>query len=321
MTWGVFAGDGIARPKEGSPAWAALPKPPPWRRTPDKKDSVPAFDATQELVEAVNASLLLRRPLLLTGLPGSGKSTLVDLIAAELEIGPTLRWHITSKSLLNDGLFLYDALARLQAIDVTADRVGLVDGKVRPDIQDYVTLGPLGTALASSDKPRAVLIDEIDKSDLDLPGDLLNVLEEGYFDIPPLVREGSAAAVKLRGADRDMYEVQSGRIEAQHFPVIVMTSNGERAFPPPFLRRCIRYTMPTPDKEMLARIVALHLGMPAAEAERVVIEAFAAELKEGRNLAVDQLLSLVHLVTADAAPGSVNRERLRELLLRPLSGR
>jgi MoxR-like ATPase len=287
----------------------------------ERRDTPPAFETTPELVEAVNAALQLRRPLLLTGLPGSGKSTLIDLIAVELDMGRALRWHITSKSLLNDGLFHYDALGRLQAIEAmsSSQKVFSRSHKVfSTAAEDFVTLGPLGTALACKDRPRAVLVDEIDKSDLDLPGDLLNVLEEGFFDVPQLVRESGEKKVFVRGVDREKYAVEGGRVEAHHFPVIVMTSNGERAFPPPFLRRCIRYNIPTPDSELLARIVARHLGGPAAKSHRTIIDAFAERLRKGDSLAIDQLLNTVHLVTGQASPASSDRIRVEELLLRSL---
>lgn len=320
--WDLF--DGSGKPRRGKdhhPAWRALPDLPPWRRTAERRETPPAFETTPELVEAVNAALHLRRPLLLTGLPGSGKSTLIDLIATELDLGPPLRWHITSKSVLNDGLFHYDALGRLQAIEAASSGPKLIYRSQRAISiapEDFVTLGPLGTALACKDRPRAVLIDEIDKSDLDLPGDLLNILEEGFFDIPPLVREAGKEEVFARGIDREQYAVKGGRVETSNFPVIVMTSNGERAFPPPFLRRCVRYNIPTPDNELLARIVARHLGSPAADHNRATIEAFAERLRRGDNLAIDQLLNIVHLATGQAAFSSSDRTRIESLLLRSL---
>lgn len=310
--WNLFTGHGASDPAVASPAWAALPEPPPWRRPLGRRSTPPAFEATPELLDAINAALHLRRPLLLTGLPGSGKSTVVDLIAAELDLGPVLRWHVTSKTVLNDGLFHYDALGRLHAVEArSADE--------RTGAQDFVTLGPLGTALASQ-QPRAVLIDEVDKSDLDLPGDLLNVIEEGSFEIPQLLREVGGQEVDVRGADGGSYTLRGGSIDAEHRPVIVMTSNGERAFPPPFLRRCIRYNMIVPDGRMLARIVGRHLGESVVAKERELIETFATRLREGDTLAVDQVLNVLYLVTGEAAPGTEARRRVEKMLLQSLAG-
>lgn len=244
MTWRIFTGKELAGPVEDG--WRHLPEPPPWR---DRELAITRFVVTEELLDAVNAALHLRRPLLLTGAPGSGKSTLVSLVAAELNLGIPLNWHITSRSTLNDGLYQYDALGRLHATQLQSAEIS-ADLRV----EQYVTLGPLGTALASEDRPRAVLIDEIDKSDFDLPSDMLNVLEEGEFEIPPLVRAGRALGAandrpvlqELRGADRRMYTVDGGVVRRSHWPVIIMTSNGERTFPAPFLRRCVRFEMAVP---------------------------------------------------------------------------
>src|SRR5262249_15133431 len=163
------------------------------------------YQSTPEEVELVNAALYLRRPLLVTGKPGTGKSTLVNAVAYELGLGPVLSWSITSRSTLQEGLYRYDAIARLQQASLV-DRLRQSGQEGRTtetdqddrdtesaandptDIGQFIRLGPLGTALLPAERPRALLIDEIDKSDIDLPNDLLHVFEEGRFEIPELVR-------------------------------------------------------------------------------------------------------------------------------------
>ena len=313
MSWDLFTGDGTPRrvaPEEE--AWKQIPELRSWRQR--TQGQAPVFDMPSGLADAVNAALHLRRPLLLTGGPGSGKSTLVELIAAELELDAVLRWHITSKSTLTEGLYEYDALGRLhvtQQPGVDEEAAG---------VANFVTLGPLGAALAAG-KVRAVLIDEIDKSDLDLPGDLLNVMEHGEFTIPVLARAKSQDLFRVRGLDGAEYPVDAdGVVRLRHFPVIVFTSNGERTFSSPFLRRCIRFEMPPVDKERLVRIVTAHLSSAAAAVEEAEIARFAARLKAGDSLAVNQILEFVYLVTGDSAPGSDARENLHQTLLKELSG-
>lgn len=313
MTWELFTGDGQPRRDEADPhkeAWEAIPPLRPWRqRVPG---TAPEFVMPPGLADAVNAALHLRRPLLLAGGPGSGKSTLVDLIAAELELGVVLRWHVTSKSTLTEALYEYDALGRLHTTQ-TADPEDA-------DVENFVTLGPLGTALAAP-KVRAVLIDEIDKSDLDLPGDLLNVMEGGEFAIPVLARTRHDRPFSVKGADGGAYDVDAdGVIRRRHFPVIVFTSNGERAFSPPFLRRCVRFAMPPADTDRLLQIVTAHLNSDAAAAERAAIAAFADRLRTNDPLAVNQILEFVYLVTGDSPPGSESRRTLETIILRELSG-
>ncbi|WP_149181652.1 MoxR family ATPase [Streptomyces sp. TRM49041] len=309
MTWQPFyAGNGSA-PQER----VELAPPPPWRAFP-RRSLHEQFVPPRGLVEAVNAALVLRRPLLVTGPAGSGKSTVIEQVAAELELGTVLRWHITSRSGLADALYRYDALGRIHAQRLEGSGGG-------DDIAPFLRMGPLGTALLPTPRPRALLIDEIDKSDLDLPSDLLDVLERGEFEIPELARYGKdVVAVREWGGDT-LHEVRRGRVQCTEFPFIVMTSNGERDFPAAFLRRCIRFTMPMPTPETLLRVVEAHLGADAARSAAAgeLVGAFVERLTAGESLAVDQLLNAVHLLAGGSAPDEERRQAVVDLLLRELS--
>ncbi|MFF8943320.1 AAA family ATPase [Streptomyces sp. NPDC014864] len=327
--WPVYTGasaphDGIGR----------LPAPPPWRdfdggpvlptpaedtdraaASPDRRHRACSYRPGDETVQLVNAALYLRRPLLVTGPPGSGKSSLAYAVARELRLGPVLRWNVTSRTTLRDGLYQYDPLSRLYAAGRAAARELPPDG----DLQDHLRLGPLGTALLPYGRPRALLIDEIDKSDLDLPNDLLNVLEEGQYEIPELVRAARhtpAAEVMVDGTD-ERVTVSRGRVRCRAFPFVVLTSNGEREFPPAFLRRCVRLELHQPRDAHLESIVRAHLGEPGPYA-RELIDRFLARGTEG-ELATDQLLNAIYLTgAAGAEAGSLDElaERVMPYLSR-----
>jgi MoxR-like ATPase len=284
----------------------------------DAKKAAP-FLVDAPMVWAVNAALYLRRPLLLTGKPGTGKSTLISKVAQELMMGPVLRWDITSRSTVRSGIYEYDAIGRLQKAR---------PGGEEPPIEEYLTLGPLGTAMLGTTWPRALLIDEIDKGDLDLANDLLNVIEEGAYDIPELRRlsKSNGTVVIVDGFGHDV-EIQKGHLECRQFPFIVMTSNAEREFPPPFLRRCIRLTITAADNvDRLTEIVNSHLqqflGNRHADVKKL-IEAFLADAKN-KELATDQLLNAVFLTIASKdgaektfAPGEI--KALQTMLLEKLA--
>ncbi|MFI1379851.1 AAA family ATPase [Embleya sp. NPDC020886] len=294
--WTIFRGD-------GTPRRAELPDGPPWRRFGPDHTTPQRYVIGAREVDIVNTALHLRRPLLVTGRPGSGKTTLAHAIAHELELGPILRWSVNSRSTLDGALYRYDPVARLHDSAI-ADK----EHRVAPDVGRYVRLGPLGTALAPSERPRVLLIDELDKSDLDLPNDLLTVFEEGNFEIPELARMSDPDPVSIGvSGSEERIPVRAGRVRCTQFPVIVVTSNGERDFPPAFLRRCVRLDLPTPGPDRLAEIVAARLGPDAAAED--LIERFV-ELRHAGELATDQLLNAVHLRMAGVV---LDEERLASL--------
>jgi MoxR-like ATPase len=271
--------------------------------------------------DIVNTALHLHRPLLVTGRPGTGKSSLARAIAHQLCLGDVLHWPINSRSTLAEGLYRYDAVGRLRDASLAGRHdpgtVVAPSGATEPDIGDYLRLGPLGTALLPDRLPRVLLIDELDKGDVDLPNDLLTVFEEGTYEIPELARLRSPTAqVRVTGPDDERVVVRDGRVTCRTFPVVVITSNGERDFPPAFLRRCVRLDLRQPDAEQLRSIVGMHLGTEAAARAEALIEEFLRlRDSEAHDLATDQLLNAVHLRVSGAV---TDFEKVRETVFRSL---
>ena len=274
------------------------------------------YRADSDVVDMVNAALLLRRPLLVTGKPGTGKSTLAYSIAYELKLGPVLHWAITSRSTLAEGLYQYDALARLQEASLRQTVSG-TGAAQPPDIGRFIRLGPLGTALLPHERPRVLLIDELDKSDIDLPNDLLHVFEEGHFTINELARlPGDQPAPEVFTADGDhTVPIRQGQVTCHAFPVVVITSNGEREFPPAFYRRCMRLDIKPPDAKKLAAIVTAQLGEDAMSRAAPILERFLQNRERG-NIATDQLLNAIYFTTSGAP--QVRQEAIERMLLIPI---
>jgi MoxR-like ATPase len=328
--WFIYLGTGVPHERIGH-----LPPPPPWRGfdpDPDPADEPPSAPETREkerragtryrpdpeTVRLVNAALYLRRPLLVTGAPGTGKSTLATAIAHELGLGRVLRWNITSRAGLRDGLYQYDPLARLYAASRRDDGPA---AELDEDLGQYLRLGPLGTALLPRRRPRVLLIDEIDKADLDLPNDLLTLFEDGEFEITELLRQPERYAETQVGTidGNHRVTVHDGRVRCSRFPVVVMTSNGEREFPPAFLRRCVQVEIATPDQAKLEQIVAAHLPDMAPDSAEVIRQFLAGQ--ETAALATDQLLNAIYLVHAAGLDRDETRRALAAAVMTPLAPR
>ncbi len=286
--------------------------------------------AYREVIEGVNAAIYLRRPLLVTGKPGSGKTSLAYAIAYELRLGNVLPWAITTRTRLEDSLYRYDAIARLQNLQLTKLKQELGQKpkqELEEKIGQYLTLGTLGTAFLPSYRPRVLLIDELDKSDLNLPNDLLNLFEEGGYIIPELERLKSLK-VEVRTADAGItVEIERGQVQCTNFPIVVMTSNGERDFPAPFLRRCLRVRMPEPnDVKFLTEVVNAHfleeLGAENWEHSQAIIQELIQDFvkdNKGEQVATDQLLNTIYLFSRHTKPDdTTTRESLKKLLLKRL---
>ncbi|MBL8679089.1 MAG: MoxR family ATPase [Myxococcales bacterium] len=203
------------------------------------------------LESAVNCALALGRPLLVKGEPGTGKTLLAEAIAEAMQL-PLLTWHVKSTTRAQDGLYVYDTVQRLYD-----SRFG--DGDVK-DIRQYIKYGPLGQSFASSGKV-VLLIDEVDKADLEFPNDLLHELDRMRFRVN---ETGDEVAAKER-------------------PIVIITSNNEKELPDAFLRRCVFHFIDFPDKELMKNIVAVHHpGLDRALVEQAM--AVFYDIREMRSI-------------------------------------
>jgi MoxR-like ATPase len=287
---------------------SGTPKPP--KPHPDAPRSTP-YIASEELVEAVNLAIHLNRPLLLEGEAGSGKSQLAKYVASALGL-PFYSWLVRSTSSAQDGLYTYDAILRLHDVHVAT-----LPGK-RPraerDPQEpmhYVRWGALGQAFRCTECPAVVLIDEVDKADIDFPNDLLTVLDD-----PREFR---------------VHEADLPAIRAQHPPIVIITSNKEKGnLPAPFLRRCIYSFIRFPtDPARLKEIIAIHHaeattamppGITDAAVERFLALRERDDLfkKPGTSELLDWLQALVRLLArGDARSLGERANKLAERLRNP----
>jgi len=247
--------------------------------------------ATEDLAIAVNAAVTLGRPLLIKGEPGTGKTQLAEEIARSLE-KPLLQWHIKSTTKAQQGLYEYDAVARLRDSQ-------LGDARVH-DIANYIVRGPLWEAFEQDQQP-VLLIDEIDKADIEFPNDLLRELDRMEFYV---------------------YETHQ-TVVARHRPIIVITSNNEKELPDAFLRRCFFHYIRFPDKETMAEIVDVHFPGLKKELLKEALEAFY-RLRDVPGLkkkpSTSELLDWLKLLLAEDIGAEALASDDRRKMLPPLHG-
>ena len=253
------------------------------------------YVATQDLMLAVNAAITLQRPLLVKGEPGTGKTMLAEEVAQALDM-PLLQWHIKSTTKAQQGLYEYDAVSRLRDSQLndgdSAERV--------KDIRNYIVQGVLWQAF-TADRPVALLIDEIDKADIEFPNDLLREIDRMEFYV---------------------YETQQ-LVRARHRPLVFITSNNEKELPDAFLRRCFFHYIKFPDADTMRAIVDVHF--PGLKKE--LLGAALKRFYDIRNLpglkkkpSTSELLDWLKLLVAEDIPLDALQSQDDKVAIPPLVG-
>jgi len=249
------------------------------------------YVATPELMMAVNAAITLERPLLIKGEPGTGKTMLAIEVAKALK-RPLYEWHIKSTTKAQHGLYEYDAVSRLRDSQ-------LGDPKVH-DIKNYIVRGMLWNAF-DADEQSVLLIDEVDKADIEFPNDLLRELDRMEFYV---------------------YETQQ-LVKARHRPLVIITSNNEKELPDAFLRRCFFHYIRFPDQETMQRIVSVHFPGLKKALLKEALEAFF-EIRDVPGLkkkpSTSELLDWLKLLMAEDIPPEALTSRDQHKIIPPLHG-
>ena len=250
-----------------------------------------SYIATDDLSMAVNAAVTLERPILVKGEPGTGKTQLAIEIAESLG-KPLYEWHIKSTTKAQQGLYEYDAVARLRDSQLGDDKVH--------DISNYIMPGKVWEAFDSDEQP-VLLIDEIDKADIEFPNDLLQELDRMEFYV---------------------YETKK-LVKAKHRPIILITSNNEKELPDAFLRRCFFHYIKFPDQETMARIVDVHFPSLKKDLLTEALNAFY-KVRDVRGLkkkpSTSELLDWIKLLLAEDIPLEALRSENSKSAIPPLYG-
>ena len=249
------------------------------------------YVATDDLKLAVNAAITLQRPLLVKGEPGTGKTKLAEEVAQALGL-PLLEWHVKSTTKAQQGLYEYDAVSRLRDSQLGDPRVH--------EIRNYIVKGMLWQAL-TADQPVVLLIDEVDKADIEFPNDLLRELDRMEFFV---------------------YETRE-LVKAKHRPIVFITSNNEKELPDAFLRRCFFHYIRFPDRETMTRIVDVHFPGLKKTLLAEALEVFF-NLRDVPGLkkkpSTSELLDWLKLLLAEDIPPEALRSSDKKLLIPPLHG-